>query len=140
MSHRGLPPSSAVRILLVEDEVDVREVLGEILKLEGYQVDEAEGAHAAIEKIRAQAAENHEYDLIISDVRMPKGSAKELLTWINSNMETRPPVILVSGNSEVLEYLTCLLGTSQFLVKPFPPDKLISAVKKSLLGTYAKAN
>lgn len=119
----------AYRILIVDDEADLRLTLVKALSSHGYATLEADGAVAAIELLRKEKV-----DVILSDVRMPNGSARDLLNWLNRAQaaDARTPVILMSGYSEVIEYLACQLGVAIFLTKPLDLDVLIKAVEQAL--------
>lgn len=127
--------TSAPRILIVDDEADLRAIVDAALRQAGFQTAQADGAVAAIDLLSKQ-----KFDLIISDVRMPRGSARDLLNWLNrAQPETaRTPVILMSGYSEVIEYLACQLGVSVFLMKPLELDVFLKAVEQALAGAPLK--
>ncbi len=77
------------KILIVDDEPEMRIAITEALKREGYQTDSAENAPDALHRI-----EGEEFDLVISDVKMPKMSGQELLREIKdarNNGRTPPP-------------------------------------------------
>ncbi|MBX3019079.1 MAG: response regulator [Bdellovibrionaceae bacterium] len=135
-SSKGNP--HAYRILIVDDEADLRTTLVKALSSRGYVPLEADGAVSAIELLRKEKV-----DVIISDVRMPNGSARDLLNWINRAQpaDARTPVILMSGYSEVIEYLACQLGVTIFLTKPLDLEVLSKAVEQALaLVPLKKAN
>lgn len=128
---KGSPPGNpqSYRILIVDDEADLRAILRAALVKHGYEVLLADGAVEAIDVLRRESV-----DLIVSDVRMPNGSARDLLNWLNRAQpkDERTPVVLMSGHSEVIEYLACQLGVSVFLMKPVEMSVLLKAVAQAL--------
>lgn len=125
------------RLLIVEDEASLRSRLGHMFTKLGFDVDTCDGAIPAIELLQGKS-----FDLVISEVRMPKGPARDLLTWMNRNQasEFRTPVILMSAHTEVIEYTTCQLGVNIFLMKPLEFDLLIQAVEQIFDRPLRKAN
>lgn len=129
--------SNGLRILIVDDEAELRAALARELAARGYTTHEAEGAFSAIEILKTTTV-----DVIVSDVRMPKGNANDLLNWINreESTENRTPVILMSGQSEVIEYMACQLGVTTFLMKPLSIEMVLDAIEQCLATPLKKAN
>jgi len=113
MSQEPLPPP---RVLVVEDEIRVAQMMAEVLEAEGYEVDTAGNGLLALEKIEA-----HDYDLILSDLRMPELDGLGLYR----ELERRQPTLLsrvlfVSGTTDVPEYHRFLAETAApVLAQPF---------------------
>lgn len=124
-----------LRLLLVEDEQALRDVMTELIGLLGATVTACSGGFEAIEQLKI-----HNFDLVLSDVRMPEGTGQDLLTFMNNEMKQRPPIILLSGHSEVSEYLACQMGVASFLVKPISLSILEQEILKCLTVPFAKAN
>jgi CheY-like chemotaxis protein len=109
-------PSLPPRVLVVEDELRVAQLVAEVLEAEGYEVDTAGNGLLALEKI-----EEHDYDLILSDLRMPELDGLGLYR----ELERRQPALLsrflfVSGTTEQPEYRNFLAETAvPVLSKPF---------------------
>lgn len=136
MSHKSGPHKTQYRILVVDDEKAVRDLMSSTLTQNGYHVLTANGAASAIGTLGQQRV-----DMIISDVRMPNGSAHDLLTWVNRSLSVeRPKVILMSKQSEVIEYMACQLGVDVFLVKPLDMAEFLQAVIETLPQPLARAN
>ena len=117
------------KILLVEDEPPVRAFAARALRLRGYEVEEAESAEAALEKLRAP---NCEVDLFISDVVMP---GRDGPSWVREALETRPqtPVVFMSGYAEdVYQKTLGEIPNSAFLQKPFALADLLAKVEHQL--------
>lgn len=118
----------AQKILLVDDEVDVQDVISDVLELEGYDVTTASNAVQALECIKKTS-----FDLVISDMRMPKGNGVFLVDEIN-NLDCKPKVFILSGFSEVEDQELLKKGVAKFLSKPINADELCEEVK-SVLGS-----
>src|SRR2546430_306708 len=119
-----------IRILVVEDTVDVREMLTMFLTLAGFQVTSAESAYEAL-----QAATDRSFDLIISDVGMPQMNGFELATRLRrmTRYETAP-IIALTGYSAYEDGERALQsGFNAQLVKPIDPSQLITLIDE-LLG------
>lgn len=103
--------------------------LSGVLRLRGYEVEEAESAEAALEKLRAP---NCEVDLFISDVVMP---GRDGPSWVREALETRPqtPVVFMSGYAEdVYQKTLGEIPNSAFLQKPFALADLLAKVEHQL--------
>ncbi len=116
------------RILVVDDEPDIRHLLGEILEDEGYQVSMAENASVAkVLKISTQP------DLILLDIWMPDTDGITLLKEWLSEEKTLCPVIMMSGHGSVEAAVEATrLGAFDFLEKPLSLAKLLLIVERAL--------
>jgi CheY-like chemotaxis protein len=104
------------RILVVDDEDNLRDVLVEVLKRDGHEVDSAvDGAQGL------RLAEAQRYDLVITDLRMPELEGPELYRALRARYPDDPPrVIFMSANTGIEEYAAFLAGTGEpALEKPF---------------------
>jgi len=112
-------------ILLVEDRYEERVTLSDTLKGWGFNVTAVGDGARALEKFTA-----HNYNLVISDLKMPKMDGIGLLSKIKER-ENDVPVILISGYGTVDVAVKAMrLGALDFIVKPFPP-KLSSTLPAS---------
>lgn len=118
---------SDARILVVDDESDIRELLDEILSEEGYEVTTAEDAEHARAARRAQS-----YDLTLLDIWMPDADGISLLKeW--SEGGSLGPVVMMSGHGTVDTAVEATrLGALDFIEKPLSLSKLLRTVKKAL--------
>lgn len=121
------------RLLIVDDEVNIRAVVREYAEFEEYEVDEAANGMEAVEK-----AKNNDYDLIIMDVMMPKldgySASKEIRRHKNI------PIIMLSARGEEYDKLFGFeIGVDDYVVKPFSPKELMARVKAVLLRSKASA-
>ena len=119
---------SAKHILVVDDEVGIRDLLSEILWDEGYQVVLAENAEEARHK-RIQARP----DLVLLDIWMPDTDGITLLKeWANSGLLTMP-VIMMSGHGTIDTAVEATrIGAYDFLEKPIALQKLLNTVERAL--------
>lgn len=116
-----------VRILVVDDEASMRELLVIMLQREGYRVDEAENGAAALQKIIAGS-----YDLLISDIKMPKMTGIELLREIRQQ-ENELTVVMITAFSSTEEAVEAMkLGAYDYITKPFKNDEIRLVIKKAL--------
>jgi len=119
---------AAKEILVVDDEVGIRELLSEILFDEGYRVHLAENA------IQARDFRNRQVpDLVLLDIWMPDTDGVSLLKeWVRQNLLTMP-VIMMSGHGTIETALEATrIGAVDFLEKPIALQKLLDTVAKAI--------
>ena len=116
------------KILVVDDEVGIRELLSEILRDEGHDVQLAENAAAA----RA-AREAGRPDMVLLDIWMPDMDGISLLKEWAGNGQLNMPVVMMSGHATIDTAVEATkIGALDFLEKPIGMQKLLAAVKKAL--------
>lgn len=116
------------KILVVDDEVGIRELLSEILKDEGHDVEQAEDAAAA-----RSARTIGRPDLVLLDIWMPDTDGITLLKEWARNGQLTMPVIMMSGHATIDTAVEATrIGATDFLEKPVGMQKLLAAVKKAL--------
>lgn len=114
------------RILVVDDEQDIRELINFYLKKEGYQVFEASDGEEALDIV-----ESEYIDLGIIDVMMPNMDGFELVEAIKEFKEL--PCVMLTARGETQDKLRGFsLGVDDYVVKPFDPDELTARVKAIL--------
>jgi DNA-binding response OmpR family regulator len=118
------------RILIVDDEKDIRKLIGIYLKKQNYEVIEAENGRAAIETVR----ENNDIDLIIMDIMMPGISGIEACKEIRE-FSSVPVLFLTAKTQEPDKNQAYETGGDDFLSKPFVPNELVRKVK-ALIRRY----
>jgi len=124
------------QILVVDDEIGIRELLSEILFDEGYQVHLAENAE------QARAYRNdHEPDLVLLDIWMPDTDGVALLReWVEQDLLTMP-VVMMSGHGTIETAVEATrIGAVDFLEKPIALQKLLDTVAKSIKEGSPKAH
>lgn len=121
------------KILVAEDERDIRELIGFTLRFAGFEVVLVSNGTEAIEQ-----ALSEQPDLILLDVRMPKITGYEVCRQLKENPATQSiPVVFLSAKGQEGEIEQGLaLGAVEYIVKPFAPDELIDQVK-DILAKYA---
>ncbi len=115
------------RILVVDDEKNIRTGLAKALEMDGYEVSQAEDGQEAL-KLMLKT----EIDLIIADLRMPKVSGDELLKKVVSAYPTVPVIILTGHGTVDNAVLAMRNGAYDFLTKPVNLDRLGLLVKRAL--------
>jgi CheY-like chemotaxis protein len=124
-----------IKILVVDDEPDLREIISSRFQMEGSQVSLAENGGSAIKILATE-----HFDAVISDIRMPGGNGIELLEALQAMQSQKsaepkraiPSVILISGFSDLSRKDALALGASALLVKPFDLDDMITAVSDAV--------
>lgn len=110
------------KILVVDDEENIREVLKEYAEFEGHQVDEASDGMQAIE-----LAKKNDYDVIIMDVMMPRLDGYSACKEIRKFKQT--PVLMLSARGEEYDKLFGFeLGIDDYVVKPFSPKEVMARI------------
>lgn len=114
------------KILVVDDEVNIRRVVREYAEFEGYEVAEAENGMEAVEMVKSE-----DFDLIVMDIMMPKldgfSTCKEIKKY------KTVPVIMLSARGEEYDKLFGFeLGIDDYVVKPFSPKELMARIKAVL--------
>ncbi|RMF89691.1 MAG: diguanylate cyclase [Nitrospinota bacterium] len=121
--EEGTPP----RILVVDDEQELCEVLREILSQEGYVVETAADGEETLALMQQRA-----YDLVLSDLQMPKMDGLELLRRIKE-FPSPPDVIIITGHASVESAVRAMkLGAVDYIPKPLNFDLLRLVVAKTL--------
>ena len=113
-----------MRILIVEDELDLQNVLEKRLKAEHYSVDACANGNDAIDYIEMAA-----YDVIVLDIMLPGLNGLEILEKMRSQ-NNKTPVLLLTAKDSVSDRVKGLdLGADDYLVKPFAFDELLARLR-----------
>jgi DNA-binding response OmpR family regulator len=117
------------RILVAEDERDIRELIGFTLRFADFEVVLVKNGLEAMERAAAEQP-----DLILLDVRMPKMSGYDVCRSLKANPITRDiPIVFLSAKGQEKEIEQGLdSGAVEYIVKPFAPDELIDQVRDVL--------
>jgi DNA-binding response OmpR family regulator len=121
------------KILIVEDEPQMRSGLRDNLEFEGHQVDFAEDGSIGLFKI----LENN-YDLIILDIMLPKMSGFDVCKKAREKNITTPVIMLTAKGEEIDKVLGLELGADDYLTKPFSLRELLARIKAVLRRTEEK--
>ncbi len=121
--------TSPPRVLVVDDEPVVRDVLTRYLTHEGFEVDAAADGHAALSAIEACAP-----SVIVLDLMLPRLSGLELLRLVR--LESTVPVIILSARVSERERIAGLeLGADDYVTKPYSPGEVVARVRAVLRRT-----
>ena len=120
------------RVLIAEDDVNVREGIEAVLKVEGFEVASSGNGWEALEKLESAEAQNQPFDLLIADHQMPGMTGLELVIELNRSKTSLPTVVITGHGEKALMKELIQRDFSSFLEKPFQPQELIEAVKNSL--------
>jgi len=122
----------AIRILVVDDEDDIRDVLRITLEGEGYEVSEATNGEEGLKAILAHAP-----DLVLLDYKMPRMTGLEVCAKIKKAPLLRPlPVIMVTGKGEIHDKIDGIdSGADDYIVKPFEPKELLARIRMVIRRT-----
>ncbi len=122
-------PAAPARVLVADDNADMREYLTRLLRTAGYQVTAVSDGQAALDAVRADLP-----DLVISDVMMPRLDGLSLVTALRADARTAAvPALLLSaraGPEASIEGLQA--GADDYLVKPFSAVELLARVRSNL--------
>lgn len=101
-------------VLVVDDEVEIREIVSETLEMYGAKVFKAENGRKAMEILRKE-----KIDAVVSDVRMPGGDGVFLLDESRKLPAPIPPILLMTGYADLTEAEALQKGASRLISKPF---------------------
>jgi DNA-binding response OmpR family regulator len=122
------------RILIAEDEPDIRELVAFTLRFAGHEVTTTANGEEAL-----QQASQIVPDIIIMDVRMPKMTGYDACRAMKADLMLKDiPVVFLSAKGQDSEIQTGLeAGAEEYLLKPFAPDQLVERVK-NILAKFGK--
>ena len=118
------------KILIVEDDQDVRELYAEVLRDEGFVLDEAVDGQSGLAKVL-----DGDYDLLLLDIMLPKFDGLEILRTIKKKDELKdlPVILLTNLGRESIIKEGFALGAAGYLIKSeHTPEEIVSEVKKFL--------
>ena len=121
------------KILIVDDEPRIRELIREHLQHAGYECDEATDGSAALAKLTVGGI-----DLVILDVMMPFMDGMTCLREMRSRKMTTPVIMLTARGEEYDKLAGLESGADDYVVKPFSPRELVARVKAVLARTMPK--
>ena len=114
------------RLLIVDDEPNLRRVLGSDLRLDGHKIEEADGVRSAVSLL----AEN-EYDVVITDQKMPDGDGLKVLTAARENDTSIAVIFLTAVPTIELAVESMRQGAFDFITKPFNPEVVRATVRRA---------
>lgn len=119
-----------MKILIIEDDISIRNELAKFLKSNNYAVDFIENFQDIVEQIKA--ASPH---LILLDVNLPQTDGYSICRKLRE-FSTIPVIILTSRDTEMDELMSMNLGADDFVRKPFNPQILLARIERILRRTY----
>src|ERR1019366_8383874 len=121
--------ATKARILVIDDESEIREMLELLLNLEGYSVYLAPNATEGIKKLEA-----HIYDLVLLDVMMPDRSGMEVLREMREHGDETPVFVITAYGSVEAAVSALKLGANDYFQKPWDNEKLLLEIDRVLAG------
>ncbi len=122
---------SEARILVVEDEPSIREVLSLYLRRAGYQVTIVGDGREALTVLSSQIP-----DLVVLDLMLPEVDGLKITRWLRERGDT--PIIMLTARREEQDRIAGLeMGADDYVVKPFSPQELVSRVRAVLRRTQS---
>jgi two-component system chemotaxis response regulator CheY len=119
------------RILVVDDEAQVRKPISLMLGKDGYEVVEAADGEEAIEALRS--GDNPlMVDTVLCDIRMPRINGKEAIAYFRAEFPGVPIVVMTGYPDVELAVSLMRQGVRDYLIKPVTKDELLSAIRKSV--------
>lgn len=116
------------KVLLVEDDEAVRQLVRVTLDLNGYEVVEAKDGLEGLLML-----DMHRPDAVVLDLMMPDLGGERMLAQLRATEETkRTPVVIITGKPEVAPEVIGLVGRENFFPKPFDPDAVIARLEAML--------
>ena len=113
-----------MKILICDDEENIRNVMKRFLSLDGIDSDTAENGLSAERLLRENA-----YDAVLVDLRMPGVDGLSLIRWMKSE-GFRMPVVMISAHGEISDAVTALKeGAADYIVKPFDPEEVVIKIR-----------
>lgn len=118
--------STPTRILIVDDDIDIRSLLAEYLEEQGYETVTAQNGEAM-----AQVLRDSQVDLIVLDINMPGEDGLTLCRNLRAQSST--PVIMLTARGEPVDRILGLeMGADDYLAKPFEPRELLARIRSVL--------
>lgn len=118
------------RVLIVDDDAEMRALLADVLQQEGYEVAEAKDGAEAVLALRAKR-----FDVILMDKNMPGPSGLDLLPGFR-RVCPQSPIIMMTAFGDVPSYMEAMeKGALEFLFKPFRMEEMKAAIAKALEQT-----
>jgi two-component system response regulator AtoC len=116
----------AKRILIVDDESNLRQMLEELLRREGFVVDGAGDGEEALARLRAEP-----FDVVVTDLRMPGMSGLELLEKIHAQDASTTVIVMTSYGSTQTAVEAMKAGAYDYISKPFKTDEIVLTLRKA---------
>jgi len=124
---RSAPISGRPRVLVVDDEASIRDLLAKTLALAEYDVDVSPDGRSALERMRM-----HPYDLLIADLKMPGMDGLAVIREAKRYKADLPVIIITGFSTESSAIEAVNLGVAGYLTKPFRVPQVLAAAARAL--------
>ena len=124
-----------MKILLVEDEIDLNNVVTKYLKKNGYSIDSVFDGEEALDYLRYG-----EYDLVILDIMMPKVNGFEVIKELRNNGDNTAILMLTARDSADDKVKGLDLGADDYIVKPFDFNELLARIRAVVRRKYGNSS
>ena len=124
---RPAPGNSRPRVLVVDDEASIRDLLSKTLALAEYDVDVAPDGRSALERMRM-----YPYDLLIADLKMPGMDGLSVIREAKRYKADLPVIVITGFSTEASAIEALNLGVAGYLTKPFRVPQVLAAAAKAL--------
>ena len=126
---------SGLNVLVVEDSATMRSFVVAALEAEGFEVTTAKSGFEAMKVLKER-----KFDLVITDINMPDINGLEVVRYVRDNATHKEtPLIIISTDGRERDRERGMkLGASDYLIKPFTPEDLISTARRCLAQTANK--
>lgn len=115
------------RVLIIDDEPDILELIADELRFEGFDTMVASSGNEAVEILK-----NYSFDAVVSDFKMPDGNGRVVLDFVKSIvLSERPLFYFVSGQADMSFEDALKEGVHHFFYKPFDIEELIASLKNA---------
>ncbi|MFW8601801.1 sigma-54-dependent transcriptional regulator [Desulfobacterota bacterium M19] len=121
------------KILVVDDERNIRKVLANYLRKEGFTVETARNYEEAVDKAAAA-----DFDLVLTDMRLPGQSGLDLLKWLKRKMPYLPVLVITAYGSIDNAVEVMKNGASNYLTKPVDMDEMLIIIRHTMLKEQAR--
>ena len=128
-AHERAMDGARGRILVIDDEAEIRESLETLLQFEGYEVDQAQNAAEGERKLEQRA-----YDLVLLDLMMPDKSGMEVLRDVRERDRHTPIFMITAYGTLEAAVQAVKLGANDYLAKPWDNDKLLIEIDRIIAG------
>jgi DNA-binding NtrC family response regulator len=115
------------RVLLVDDDPGVSEVIGMLLEREGYAASHAATLKASLEQIKRS-----ELDLVVTDLKLPDGTGLDVIAGVRARRPRLPIIVITSYSSMESAIAALRAGAADYVIKPFDNGELLRAIARTL--------
>lgn len=112
------------RVFLIDDEVEMTQLVGALLKFKGYQLESSNDPEAALERLLVE-----DFDVVVMDLMMPRLDGLALLEILRSKGRAMPVIVLSAKSLEDDERKALLAFGARFVPKPVSPTRLVQIVQ-----------